>query len=173
MSKWVRGIYNTAANFNMSRSLRSASTWFMDRKREQLRQESEQSDKSDKSSVANQSCESVECGTPTDCLGCAPFSCARLDPNSNHYREPASDIRHSVTRVQYISRDENGNDVPITLAITAREQDGGISYTFSTEREGSGAWVRTGNESGAAKQTNTTTTDPVEHRTGIPTGVTI
>ena len=174
MSKWVRGIYNSAANFNMSRSLRSASSWFMDRKREQLRQESDKSDQSDKSSVANQSCESVECGSPTDCLGCAPFSCARLDPNSNYYREPANnDIRCSVTSVQYISRDEHGNDSPITLTITAREQDGNIDYSYSAERERAGTWVRISNEPRSTKQANSTTTDPVEYRTGIPTGVTL
>jgi hypothetical protein len=26
-----------------------------------------------------------ECGSDTDCLGCAPFACAKFDPNSNHY----------------------------------------------------------------------------------------
>lgn len=171
MSKWVRGIYNAAANFNMSRSLRAAAGRCLGRNPKHMREECDKRDKRDESSVANKSCESYECGTPDDCLGCAPYSCARFDPNSKHYR--GEDVRFSVTRIQYIGRDEDGTSGPITIAITAREQDGSIEYTYSTEREDAGTWVRVGDEHRTSKQTNNATADSIEHSTGIPAGVTV
>lgn len=176
MSKWVRGIYNSAANFNLSRSLRAASTWFVGRNREHVREECDKSDKCDKSCESSKSDQSVECGSYSDCLGCAPFSCARLDPSSIYYRgdnNDNGDAKYSATTIEYLSRDENGNDVPIAITITAREQDGIIDYTYSAEGKGAGSWVRVSDESGNTEQTTTTTRDPVEYSTGIPTGVTV
>lgn len=86
MSKWVRGIYNSAANFNLSNALRATSMGNMDRNEQLMRKEHEQSNKCKQSSQSDKPSQSNnECGSDTDCLGCAPFSCAKFDPNSNHY----------------------------------------------------------------------------------------
>jgi len=107
MSRWVRGIYNAAANFVMSGSLRAASSSTMDRNRKLVRQELNkpyECDESDKSCESHKS--DNECGSDTDCLGCAPFSCARYDPNSNHY---------IGEHTEYDNRDKDG--------IEARDKD--------------------------------------------------
>jgi hypothetical protein len=156
MSRWVRGIYNTAANFVLSRSLRAASGSSMGRNAKHLQDGSNKSGKcieSDKPSEPVKS--NNECGSDTDCLGCAPFSCARHDPNSNHF---------------------TNLHVDGCICSVCREYNEYTNYTASvrTEGQGSSSRIRTSNESRSTKQPNTVAagTD-VEHTTGIPTGVTI
>jgi hypothetical protein len=94
-----------------------------------------------------------ECGSDTDCLGCAPFSCARLDPNSNYYAG-----LHVEGCICSICRDFNEyNDASVR-----------------TEGQGSSTRIRFSNESRSAKQPNTDAARTnIEHITGIPTGVTV
>ena len=156
MSRWVRGIYNAAANFVLSGSLRAARGSSLDRRDKHVQDGSNQSRKCIES---NQSSESVkssnECGSDTDCLGCAPFSCARNDPNSKHY-----------TNIH----------VEGCICSICREYHEYTSYTASirTEGQGFGARIRFSNESRSFKQPypDATRTD-IESVTGIPTGTTI
>lgn len=158
MSKWVRGIYNAAANFNMSGSLRAAAGRCLGRNSKQLREVDEQSDKRDESSFANQSHQS---STTSASSGTCTSACRKR--SSDNY--------------QYRTTDKNGNECIVNIHSTKCEC-GNIEYTINStavcsEGKGTGAWVRPGNESGFAKQTNNSTTDPVEYSTGIPTGVTV
>ena len=155
MSKWVRGIYNSAANFVMSGSLRAASGSSMGRNPKQLREESGKCDKPAKSCKSNN-----ECGSDTDCLGCAPFSCARFDPNSNYY---IGDVK-------------NGNlHVDGCVCSICRDYNDFVAHTsgIRTEGQGAGARIRVSNEPRNFKQSNPDATNTVEQSTGIPTGVTI
>lgn len=97
MSRWVRGIYNAAANFVLSGSLRAASGSTMDRNRKLVRQEL------NKPYECEQSCEPSESGESSKhtctCHGsrtcnCPDGSCADSD----------DDISYSS------SRDKDGNE---------------------------------------------------------------
>jgi hypothetical protein len=134
----------------------------MDRNAKYVHNESNQSGKCSESNQPSKSVKSDnECGSDIDCLGCAPFSCAKYDPNSNHY---IGDI-------------ENRNlHVDGCICSICREYNEYTSYTASVRTEGQGAgsriWVS--NEPRSAKQSDTTTTRTnVEHITGIPTGTAI
>jgi hypothetical protein len=99
--------------------------------------------KSDKSNKSNN-----ECGSDTDCLGCAPFSCARYDPNSNHYIGNVNDA---------IERDYNEY----------------IDATGSTKGKDIGTRVWVSNEPRHFKQTSNGATTNIDHVAGVSTGVTI
>lgn len=162
MSRWIRGIYNAAANFVLSRSLRAASGSSMGRNAKQLHTES---DKPSECSKSDKSCKSVksdnECGSDTDCLGCAPFSCARHDPNSNHY---IGDIKDRNLHVEGC------------ICSVCRDYNEYTSLTASvrTEGQGAGSWIRFSDESRSFKQPHPDATRTnVEYTTGIPTGTTV
>ncbi len=162
MSRWVRGIYNSAANFVLSGSLRAASGRTLGGKREHVREssnqrnqhvESGQSDKSnqfsdttDGTSGAATSRNSVIIGNDvitTDSRDLCDTQCNKCHP----------------TLCDHVERDY-------------REY---TSYTASirTEGQGAGSWIRVSNEPRDFKRTNNTTRTDVEHVTGIPTGVAI
>jgi len=152
MSRWVRGIYNAAANFVLSGSLRAASGSTMDRNRKLVRKELNkpyESEQSDKSCEPNKS--SNECGSDTDCLGCAPFSCARHDPNSNHYID-----RDYNEYVEHDKRNENRNKAGNKAGNEDRNKHTYIDPEFGgkpsasgsirSEGQGAGSGIRFSNE---------------------------
>lgn len=150
MSKWVRGIYNAAANFNMSGSLRAAAGRFLDRDDKHVHEES---NKSDQHVESSQSCQSNKSDKSAsfDCTCDRKCSCSR-----------ANQDRSVII----------GNDVIITDPID-RDYSEYVEYTASACREDVSTWVRVSNEYDHIKPSNTNTTDPVERCTGVPTGVTV
>ena len=154
MSRWIRGIYNATANFNLCNALRATSLGRLGRNVKQLHTKSDKpsehikSDKSGKPVKSNN-----ECGSDTDCLGCAPFSCAKLDPNSNHYA---------------------GIHVEGCICSICRDFNEYNSASVRTEGQGVGSRIRFSDEFRSVKQPNTDATRTnIEHITGIPTGVTV
>jgi len=162
MSRWVRGIYNSAANFVLSGSLRAASNRILGGKHEHVREsgdqrnqhvESRQSGKSnqfndttDGTSGAAASGNSVIIGNDvittdsrdlcsTECNKCHPTFCDHIERDYREYTNYTASIR--------------------------------------TEGQGAGSWIRVSNESRHFKQTSNTTRTNVEHITGVPTGVTL
>jgi hypothetical protein len=152
MSKWVRGIYNTAANFVMSGSLRAASGSSMGRNPKQLREEHVKSDK------CNESCESTEScdGNLTTYNKCG--TCNPANWNAANDRPKPHNLH-----------------VDGCLCSICRDYDEYTSNTagIRTEGQGAGARIRVSNEPRTFKQSDQTTTNTVEQSTGIPTGVTI
>jgi hypothetical protein len=159
MSRWVRGIYNAAANFVMSGSLRAARGRTMDRNTKHLHDESNQSGKRSKS---NQSCESAQ---------------------SDQYGGTCHRNRDSVcSNGDHCYVDKCGHGKQLNLHVDGcicsicREYNEYTSYTASVRTEGQGAssWIRFSDESRSFKQSDTVATRTnIEHITGIPTGTTI
>ena len=141
----------------MSGSLRAARGRTMDRDTEHVREVSEQSDKSNIASKSDN-----ECGSDTDCLGCAPFSCARHDPNSNYYTGNTEDRSLII-----------GNDVIATAADYIERDYNEYTATIRSQGQGdcSGVWLS--DESRNLKHSNSATTADVEYITGIQSGTTI
>lgn len=174
MSKWIRGIYNAAANFNMSGSLRAASGRTMDRDRKLVREECEQSDKSNitsKSDVATTAtsssarASSSSSGTPSGSSGSTTSTETRSVIIGNDVITASSDLC-----------DEQCNKCHPTLCDhIERDYAEYTSYTATirTEGQGAGSRIRVSAEPRYNKQSHSITTDPVEHVTGIQSGVTI
>ena len=160
MSRWVRGIYNAAANFVLSRSLRAASGSSMGRNPKQLRAES---DKSNKCVESNQSCK------PDQSNKLGQHGC----PN---HPARTCDCPAGTCDDNYIGNKRFDLHVEGCICSVCREYHEYISHTASVRTEGQGAssWIRLSDESGSAKQSNSdaTRTD-IEYITGIRTGTTI
>jgi hypothetical protein len=156
MSRWVRGIYNAAANFVMSGSLRAARGRTMDRNTKHVHDESNQSGKRSKS---DKSCESAQSNKPRT-HGC-----------------PSHPTRTCNCPAGTCDDDNSTNlHVDGCVCSICREYNEYTSYTASvrTEGQGAGSWIRLSDESRSAKQpdTNAARTN-IEHITGIPTGTAI
>jgi hypothetical protein len=171
MSKWFRGIYNAAANFNMSRSLRAAAGRILDRDTEHVREECNKSDQHVESSqsVESSSVTSRTC-TPATC------SCARTSTR-NGYRIPcACSISASRSSSSNSSSAKDG-DLPnphgTSCSCPSCRDYAEYTATFSSKGEGVSTWVRISNEPRSFKQTNADATDRIEQCTGIPAGVTV
>lgn len=143
MSRWVRGIYNAAANFVMSGSLRAASGSTMDRNRKLVREISNKPNKCD------ESCKSDECDRITRTCDC--HSSRTCDCSNGECAD--SDIDRDYNEyIEHDKRDEAGNK--------ARNEDrnkhtyvdpefGGKSSTagsIRTEGQGAGSGIRFSNE---------------------------
>ena len=159
MSRWIRGIYNAAANFNLSNALRAASLGGLGRNVKQLHTESNKPSecvKSDQSSKSNQSDQyGGTCHRNRDTV-CSNGDHCHVD-KCGHRKGPRLHVEGCICSV-------------------CREYHEYISHTASVRTEGQGAssWIRLSDESGSAKQSNSdaTRTD-IEYITGIRTGTTI
>jgi len=177
MSKWVRGIYNAAANFNLSNALRATSMGRMGRNAKQLHTSSDQRDQHVES---GQSCESDQSGEYAGtCHRNRDTKCGAGD----HCYANACKYATSPDTVII------GNDVIITDSSDICDTECNkchptfcdhierdyADYTarIRTEGQGAGSWIRLSDESERIKRTNNTTRTDVEHVTGIPTGVTV
>jgi hypothetical protein len=156
MSRWIRGIYNATANFNLSNALRATSLGGLGRNVKQLHTKS---DKPIEHIKSNKSCESdkpYKSGTH----GCP-----------NHSTRTCNCPTGTCD-------DDNSTNLHVDGCICSicREYNEYTSYTASvrTEGQGAGTRIRFSNESRSAKQPDTDATRTnIEHITGIPTGVTI
>jgi len=162
MSRWVRGIYNAAANFVMSGSLRAASGRTMDRDAKHLREESTKSNEHDKSSQSGKSNQSGQ--HACTCHPARTCNCTSGDRADND------------TTCRSDSKLPNNHGDSCTCSL-CRDYADYISATGSgtirTEGQGAGSRIRFSHESRHSQHSNNSTTANVEHITGIPTGVTV
>lgn len=165
MSRWIRGIYNAAANFNMSGSLRAAAGRILDRDSKHVREECNEPNKRGESDQSYKSIKHSELTTTSTSARTCGSNCTG-DCAGNSQSE-------YTTTIEYIGTDKDGNSKPVTLTITAKPTCSGTEYTYSATREDACTGVRISDELGTIKQTNHGTTNPVEYSTGIPTGVTV
>ena len=159
MSRWIRGIYNAAANFNLSNALRATSLGGLGRNVKQLHTESDKPSErveSDKPCKSNQS----------DQYG---GTCHRNRDTSCSNRDHC-----------YVNKCNHGKSLNLhvdgCLCSVCREFHEYTSYTASvrTEGQGAGSWIRFSNESRSFKQPHPDATRAdVESVTGIPTGIAI
>ena len=150
MSKWVRGIYNAAANFNLSNALRATSMGRLGRNSKQLHTGSDQRD---------QHVESVKSGE-SDQSGKLGSTCHR------HRNSPCGSGNHC-----YANACKHANstaDNPLE-----REYNEYITATRSAKGKDTGSRLRSGNEFGDSQHSSNATRTNVEYTTGIPTGTTI
>ncbi len=150
MSKWIRGIYNTAANFNMSGALRAAAGRTLGRNDKHMHTSSDQraqhvkptkSCESDKSGEYGGSCHrnrDIKCGARNHCY--------------------ANTCKHA----------DNTSDNPLE-----REYLDYLNATRSTEGKNTGSGVWDSHEFGDSQRSSNATRTNVEYITGIPTGTTI
>ena len=177
MSRWVRGIYNTAANFVMSGSLRAASGRTLGGKRELVRESSDKRNQHVKSSQSSESDQSGEYGgtchrnRDTKCSSgnhCYANAC-------NHATSPDTIIIGNdviITKSSDIC-DTQCNKCHPTFCDHIERDYADYTASIRTEGQGAGSWIRVSNEPRHFERTNNTTRADVEHVTGIPTGVTI
>ena len=162
MSRWVRGIYNSAANFVLSGSLRAASGRTMGRKSKYLSEEPNKSDQHDKS------CESSEPSSVTaDSCTPATCSCARAS-SRNGYRIPCA---CSGTTATSTKRNCTATNYECSCSACRSYAE----YLSATDAKGQriGSRIRDSVESRNFKQTNADSADSIERCTGIPAGVTV
>lgn len=165
MSRWVRGIYNAAANFVLSGSLRAASGRTMDRDTKHVREESTKSNEHDKSSQSGKSNQSGQHACtchPTRTCNCAAGDCADNDGSVTTYRTDGK------------LPNNHGDSCTCSLCRDYRDYISATgSGTIRTEGQGAGARIRLSYESGHTQQADGNTATTIEHITGIPTGVTL
>lgn len=159
MSRWVRGIYNTAANFVMSGSLRAASGRTLGGNREHVR---ESSDKRDQHVESSQPSESNKLDATTD--GTTSTTAGRSSVIIGN------DV--IITDSRDICDTECHKCHP-TLCDHIERDYADYTASIRTEGQGAGSWIRVSNEPRSFERTNNTTRTDVEHVTGIPTGVAV
>ncbi len=161
MSRWVRGIYNSAANFVLSRSLRAASGRTMGRNSKHLPEEPNKSDQHDKSceSSKSNSTTSTSCSRATcSCARASYRSCSRATSCSS------SDERN------YTINSANPND---ECSCSACRSYADYLATTDAKGKGIGSRVRDSVEPRDFKQAYADSRDSIERCTGIPAGVTV
>lgn len=173
MSKWIRGIYNAAANFNMSGSLRAASGRTMDRDRKLMREECEQSNESNitsKSDVATTSTSSSARASSSSSGTTAGSSGSTTEDRSVII---GNDV--IITASNDICDEQCNKCHPTLCDHVERDYHEYTSYsaTIRTEGQGANSWIRVSAEPRYNKQSNSVSTDSIEHITGIQSGVTV
>lgn len=163
MSRWVRGIYNAAANFVLSGSLRAASGRTMDRDTKHLRQESDKPNQSGESCQPSKSCGPT--ATTCSCTGTCTCSTARATTCSGSTASSAKDGKLP---------NNHGDSCTCSLCRDYADYISATgSGTIRTEGQGSGSRIRFSHEPRHTKQADGNAATTIEHITGIPTGVTL
>lgn len=159
MSRWVRGIYNAAANFVMSGSLRAASGSSMDRNAKHLREvaiESNERGKPCQSDKSNHE-HACACHSARTC-NCAAGDCADNDAAC------ASDGKLP---------NNHGDSCTCPGCRSYYDYISAGASAISTEGQGAGARVRVSYESRAHQQPIEVSAARVEYITGIQSGVNV
>lgn len=181
MSRWIRGIYNAAANFNLSNALRATSVGRVGRDQQHLSESSDEPNQHVEPSKSCQSGQSSEYGgtchrnraTPcSDGDHCYADVCGRTGRiNSKHPNNTDGNDFNTVII---------GNDVVITVnrecnttADYIEREYAEYTATIRAQGQGNSTGVRVSDEPRDFKHSNNATGTNVEHVTGIPTGVTI
>jgi hypothetical protein len=161
MSRWIRGIYNAAANFNLSNALRATSVGRMGRNNQHLHAGSDQCDEHVEPCQSGESDQSGEYGGT--CHRNRDTKCGA----GNHCY--ANACKHASSTNTIII----GNDVIITANDYIERDYADYTASIRTEGQGAGARIRLSNESRHTKRSDNTARTDIEHITGIPTGVTV
>lgn len=162
MSRWVRGIYNAAANFVMSGSLRAANGRTLDRRSKHLSKECDES---------NQHVESGESSKP---IGCTSTSSTRTTADAGRTSTNGSRASTSATAQDGKLPSKHGDTCTCSLCRDYRDYIlSSGSNSIRTEGQGAGSRIRVSNESRHFKRSSDSSTTDVEHITGIQPGVTI
>ena len=188
MSNWLRGIYNSAANFNLSNALRAANGRSMDRNASKLREVSDEPNECGKSSQPCKSSESSD-GRTCPCHCARTCNCVSGECADDDYADTAAATSASATTTSASSgtetRSEVGNEIGKQTGIKARNESGStcncegcreyIEYTntaaIRSEGQGAGSRIRFSAELRNFKQPNPVSTDSIEYITGLHTGV--
>lgn len=186
VSNWLRGIYNSAANFNMSNALRAANGRTMDRNAKQLHAVANESDKrgqSSKSSKSSEPCNGHSCPSHSArTCNCVGGECADDDGNDTINSSTINTSCNYKLGNQdgNKNRNENGNKV----GIKNRNKGGcGISaeatrivtdcYEHSairTEGQGASGRVRACNELRDIKCSNEVSRTTISNNNGLQSG---
>lgn len=171
MSIGFRGIYNTAANFNMSNALRAASVGRLDRNRQHLREERDEPDQHIESSIASKS------NKPSQYSGAA---CPRRDDTTCPVSNYCSDRECPHCKCFNCTCNKDG-DLPnphgeycsCPSCRSYNDYAEHIANVADPERERSSTGIWIGNELRTSECSSSDATDTIEYITGISTGVTI
>ena len=181
MSNWLRGIYNSAANFNLSNALRAASGRSMGRNAKQLRAVANESDKrikSDQSSQSDQSYHGHAC--PCHCArtcNCISGECADNDGIDTDNGNANNDNNFQL-------RNQNGNEAGNKIRSEVGNKNGkqcqcegcreydiySQPAAIRSEGQGAGSRIRFSDEPRNSKQPDSVSTSAIEYITGIRTG---
>ena len=166
MSRWVRGIYNSAANFVLSRSLRAASGRTMGRNSKHLPEEPNKSDQHDKSCESSKS----NSATSTSCSR-ATCSCARASYRSGSRATCSSSDERNCAIADFNVLDPNAE----CSCNVCRDYAEYANYTSTVSAKGqrTGTRVWDSIEPRNFKQADADSRDSIERRIGIPAGVTV
>lgn len=171
MSNWLRGIYNSAANFNLSNALRAANGRSMDRNSSKLRNVGDEPNKRDKSSESCKSSQSDDGRTcPSHCArtcNCVSGECADNDYDNNDNNDRNKIGEQAGIKARNESRSAcncEGCREYIEYASAA---------AVRSEGQGAGGRIRFSAEPRNFKQPNPVSADSVEYITGIHAGVTV
>ena len=153
MSRWVRGIYNAAASFNLCNALRATRMGRMGRDTKHMHTSSNQRNQHVESCKSCESNQSGEYGST-----CHRNRDTKCDAGNHCY---ANNCRHSKDRSS------------TTDNILEREYNEYIAATRSAKGQDTGSRLWSGNEFGDSQHSSNATRTNVEYTTGIPTGTTI
>jgi hypothetical protein len=147
MSRWIRGIYNAAANFNMSRSLRAAAGRTLDRNDKQLH------------IIANERDQHVESVKP-----CESAQSCQHGSTCHRNRNTACGAGNYC----YTNACRHTTDNPIE-----REYNEYITATRNTKGQNTSSGLRNSIEFRYSQRSSNATETDIEYITGIPAGTTI
>lgn len=170
MHRGVHRVYNANTNIFVPRPIQSTYFWSMGRDKQHLHEESNESDQCVKSDIAS---ESIESGQQHSCTShaartcnCPAGTCA-----DNDDRECAHCKCFNCTC------DKDGN-LPnkhgdSCTCPSCRDYNDYAEYISTSQRERVSSRIRPGDEFRNAELSDHNATDPIEHITGIQSGVTV
>jgi len=185
MSSWARGIYNAAANFNLSNALRAASGRTMDRNASKLREISDEPNKRGKSSKSSKPSESSD-GRTCPCHCARTCNCISGECADDDYADTAATTTTaSSSATASASATESGSEIGKQTGIEAGIKSGSScncegcrefneyasAAAIRSEGQGAGSGIRFSAKPRNFKQPNPVSADSIEYITGIHTGV--
>ena len=173
MYRGVHRVYNANTNIFVPGPIRSTYFWSMGRDKQHLRQESDQSDKRGESNIASESDKSCEhhsctCHSARTC-DCPAGTCA--DDNDDGECSTCKCYNCDCTSSNLPNKHGDSCTCP-----SCRDYNDYADYiSTSTDSQGkrSGSRVRPGDEFRTTELSDCNATDPIEHITGIQSGVTV
>lgn len=177
MSSWLRGIYNSAANFNLSNALRAANGRSMDRNANKLRNVSDESSERDKSSEPCKPSQSNDGHTcPCHCArtcNCISGECADndgIDTSASSGSENRNESRNQIGKQTGIEAGNKGGST-CNCEGCREYNEYASAAAIRSEGQGAGGRIRFSAEPRNFKQPNPVSTDSIEYITGIHAGV--
>ena len=174
MSRWIRGIYNAAANFNLSNALRATRVGILGGSTEHLREGSNQRNKHVQSGQSCQSNQSSEYGGT--CHRNRDTTCS----NGDHcYVNKCGHVNTVIIGNDVIITDSSElcdnqcNKCHPTFCDHIERDYAEYTTTINTQGQGTSSRLWFSNESGDSQHSDNAARTNVEYTTGIPTGTAI